>query len=171
MYRFVTTLVLTAAGALPMLAQEGPAGVMPILVQHWKTSKQYVVALAEQMPAGDYSFKPNPAEMSFGEQMAHIAQSNGYFFSKLSGKKNPISKPANYDKATVLKMLNASYDFCIDALGSLEPEQMHATIDTGDGKMSGIEVLLLAADHTAHHRGQAIVYLRLKNIKPAEYQF
>ena len=47
-----------------------------------------MLALAEQMPAADYSFKPNPAEMSFGEQMAHIAGSNSYFFATLSGQKD-----------------------------------------------------------------------------------
>ena len=109
--------------------------------------------------------------MGFGEQLAHIAGANSFFFSKLSGKKDPIGKPANFDKATVLKMLNASYDFCISALEGLTPEQMHGTIDTGEGKLSGMEALMLAADHTAHHSGQIIVYLRVKNIKPVDYQF
>jgi uncharacterized damage-inducible protein DinB len=160
---------MAAAIALPALPQEN--GVQATLVEHWKTSKKYLLALAEQMPAGDYSFKPNPAEMSFGEQMAHIAGSNAYFFSKLSGEKDPIGKPANFEKATVLKMLNDSYDFCIAALEGLKMERLHETIDTGEGKMSGLETLLLATDHTAHHRGQCIVYLRAKNIKPAGYEF
>ena len=169
MYRFVTTLLMSAAIALPALAQD--VGVMPKLAEHWKTSKKYVLALAEQMPAEDYAFKPNPAEMSFGQQLAHIAGSNAYFFSKLSGEKDPIAKPANFEKATVLKMLNESYDFCIAALEKLTPERMHETIDTGEGKMTGVETLLLATDHTAHHRGQCIVYLRAKNIKPTDYEF
>jgi uncharacterized damage-inducible protein DinB len=37
--------------------------------------------------------------------------------------------------------------------------------------MSGHEVLMLAWDHTTHHRGQLIVYLRLKGIKPTDYKF
>jgi uncharacterized damage-inducible protein DinB len=37
--------------------------------------------------------------------------------------------------------------------------------------MEGFEVLLLATDHTAHHRGQCIVYLRAKGIKPVDYDF
>lgn len=169
MYRFVTTLLMSAAIALPALAQD--VGVMPKLAEHWKTSKKYVLALAEQMPAEDYAFKPNPAEMSFGQQLAHIAGSNAYFFSKLSGEKDPIAKPANFEKATVLKMLNDSYDFCIKALENLEPARLHDTIETPDGKMTGFETLLLATDHTAHHRGQCIVYLRAKNIKPTDYEF
>jgi uncharacterized damage-inducible protein DinB len=169
MHRFMTTFLVGAALVLPVLAQEG--GLPPVLVDHWKTSKKYVIALAEQMPADDYGFKPNPAEMSFGEQMAHIATANAFFFSTLSGQKNPIAKPAKFDKATVLKTLNDSYDFCITALAGLDHARMMQTFDSPAGKMTGMELLLLATDHTAHHRGQCIVYLRAKGIKPTDYQF
>jgi uncharacterized damage-inducible protein DinB len=170
MNRSTTALLLGAALLLPALAQD--AGVVPpVLVEHWKTSKAYVTALAEQMPADAYAFKPNAAEMSFGEQVAHIASSNAFFFSKLSGQKNPIGKPANFEKATVLKMLNDSYDFCIAALAGLPHETMFQTFESPEGKMTGMELLLFATDHTAHHRGQLIVYLRAKNIKPADYRF
>jgi uncharacterized damage-inducible protein DinB len=169
MHRLLTTLFVGAALVLPALAQEG--GVPGQLVDHWKTSKKYVLALADQMPAEDYSYKPNPAEMSFGEQMAHIATSNAFFFSTLSGQKNPIAKATKFDKASVIKILNDSYDFCIAAVAGLDHERMMQTFDSPAGKMTGVELLLLATDHTAHHRGQCIVYLRAKNIKPVDYQF
>src|ERR1035441_1176490 len=169
MYRLTTTLLLGAALALPVLAQDG--GVPPALVDHWKTSKKYMLALAEQMPADGYAFKPNAAEMSCGEQRACIAGANSFFFATLSGKKDPIAKPTKFDKASVLKTLNDSYDFVIAALAGLEPERLHDTYDVHGGKMIGVELLLLATDHTAHHRGQCIVYLRSKNIKPVDYQF
>ena len=169
MVRLTTILLVAAAFVLPVCAQEG--GLPPQLVDHWKTSKKYLIALAEQMPAEGYAFKPNPAEMSFGEQMAHIAGANSFFFATLSGQKDPIAKPTNFERATVLKLLNDSYDFCIAALQKLEPGRLHQTFDAEGGKMTGMEMLLLAIDHTAHHRGQCIVYLRAKNIKPADYQF
>jgi len=168
MVRLTTSLLIGAALVLPALAQDE---INAKLAEHWKTSKKYMVALAEQMPAADYSFKPNAAEMSFGEQMAHIAGANSFFFATLSGQKDPIAKPANFEKATVLKMLNDSYDFCISALEKLNLERLHETFDAEGGKMTGMEMLLLAVDHTAHHRGQCIVYLRAKNIKPAQYEF
>lgn len=171
MNRSITGLLLGAALVLPALAQAQEGGIPPAFVDHWKTSKKYVLALAEQMPAADYSFKPNPDEMSFGQQMAHIAGANSFFFSTLSGQKDPIAKPTNFDKATVIKMLNDSYDFCISSLATLKHDRMMETFDTPAGKMTGFELMLLATDHTAHHRGQCIVYLRLKNIKPAQYQF
>jgi uncharacterized damage-inducible protein DinB len=169
MYQFVTSLLMGAALLAPALAQE--QNMMAKFADHWRTQKKYVIALAEQMPAEDYGFKPNPEEMSFGRQMAHIATANAFFFSKISGKPNPIAQPANYDKATVLKLLSDSFDFCINAMEGITPEQLHATIKTPDGEMTGAEALLFVTDHNAHHRGQAIVYLRAKNIKPAEYEF
>jgi len=167
MVRLTTALLAGAIFAGPVLAQD----INGIFVDHWKTSKKYMLALAEQMPAGDYGFKPNPAEMSFGQQMAHIAGANSFFFATISGQKDPIAKPTQFDKASVLKMLNTSYDFVIATLENLKPEQLHATYDSPDGKMTGVELLLLATDHTAHHRGQCIVYLRAKGIKPANYEF
>ncbi|HTQ57279.1 MAG TPA: DinB family protein [Bryobacteraceae bacterium] len=167
MVRLTTALLAGAIFAGPVLAQD----INGIFVDHWKTSKKYMLALAEQMPAGDYGFKPNPAEMSFGQQMAHIAGANSFFFATISGQKDPIAKPTQFDKASVLKMLNTSYDFAIATLENLKPEQLHATYDSPDGKMTGVELLLLATDHTAHHRGQCIVYLRAKGIKPANYEF
>jgi uncharacterized damage-inducible protein DinB len=169
MNRLTLALLLSAALVIPALADE--AAVPSALADHWKTSKKYVLALAEQMPAEDYGFKPNADEMSFGQQMAHIAGANSFFFATLSGQKDPIPKPTKFDKASVLQMLNESYDFCIAALTGLKHERLLQTFDTPVGKISGLELLMLATDHTAHHRGQCIVYLRAKNIKPAAYQF
>ena len=40
-----------------------------------------------------------------------------------------------------------------------------------DRKMTGFEWLWAYFTHTAHHRGQAEVYLRVKGIKPPDYVF
>lgn len=169
MHRFTTAIFAGLALMAPALAQEG--GLPPQLAEHWKTSKKYVIALAEQMPAADYTFKPNAEEMSFGEQMAHIAGANSFFFATLSGQKDPIPKPTKFDKESVLKLLNTSYDFVLTSLQGLDPAKLHETFDSPAGKMTGVDLLLLATDHTAHHRGQCIVYLRMKGIKPAQYEF
>jgi uncharacterized damage-inducible protein DinB len=45
-------------------------------------------------------------------------------------------------------------------------------VNIGEGRQtSALEVILWAFTDTAHHRGQAEVYLRLKNIKPPKYVF
>lgn len=162
-------LSLAALVAAPVFAQENP--MLAKLGTHWATSKQFTLAVADQMPDADYGFKPNPEQMSFGQQMAHIATSNAYFFALLNGEKSPIATPADYQKATVKKLLGDSFDYCAGVMSKLTPEQLHKTYETPDGKMTGFEVILFAMDHTSHHRGQTEVYLRVKNIKPTDYQF
>jgi uncharacterized damage-inducible protein DinB len=41
----------------------------------------------------------------------------------------------------------------------------------GTRKMTGFEWLWSYFTHTAHHRGQAEVYLRVKGVKPPDYVF
>lgn len=157
--------------AMPLMAEQPE--IMKKLSAHWKTSKEFTLAVANQMPEADYGFKPNPAQMSFGEQMVHIAGGNLFFFSKISGKKPDLpNKPADMKKETILKYLADSFDFAGKAMDALTVEQLHETVDLGeDGKMTGVEAVMFGFDHVTHHRGQTVVYLRVKNIKPVDYRF
>jgi uncharacterized damage-inducible protein DinB len=54
----------------------------------------------------------------------------------------------------------------------MTPAQFNRMFDIGEGRQAtGIEVLCWAFTDTSHHRGQAEVYLRVKNIKPPRYVF
>lgn len=166
MKRLLAALI---AFAIPALCADD--AMVSKLVKHWQTSKAYTLAIADQMPEDGYASKPNPDEMTFAEQLAHIAQANGFFVSKIAGTTSPIAKPEKLDKASVVKLLNDSYDYVIKTVGALTPEQFHAEIELEGMKMNGFDALMLAADHTTHHRGQCIVYLRVKGIKPADYRY
>jgi uncharacterized damage-inducible protein DinB len=166
MKRLLAALVLFA---IPALCADD--ALVSTLVKHWQTSKAYTIAIAEQMPEDGYASKPNPDEMTFGGQLAHIAQANAFFLSKVSGTESPIGKPEKMDKATVIKLLNDSFDYTIKSVQGLTPEQLAKVTDFGEGKMSGLDAILLALDHTTHHRGQCIVYLRVKGIKPTDYRY
>jgi len=157
------TLSAIAADALPSHAD--------VFAKHWKTAGDYTLAIAEQMPAESYGFKPVPEEMSFAEQLVHIADANGYFFSAVTGDKPPVQKPTVLDKANVMKYLRASFDWTNAELAKVTGDEMQKAYPMEGQQMSGHEVLMLAWDHTTHHRGQLIVYLRLKGIKPTDYKF
>jgi uncharacterized damage-inducible protein DinB len=139
--------------------------------KHWKTAGEYTIAIAEQMPAESYGFKPVPAEMSFAEQMVHICGANNIFFSMLTGQKPPADKPATMDKDDVLKFLKATFDWSNAQFASLTADQVTKIYHSEGQDMSGADLLELASNHTTHHRGQCIVYLRLKGITPTDYQF
>lgn len=166
MKRLLAALVVFA---IPALCADD--ALVSTLVKHWQTSKAYTIAIAEQMPEDGYASKPNPDEMTFGQQMAHIAGANAFFMSKITGTESPITKPDKMDKASVIKLLNDSFNYTIKSVQGLTAEQLAKVSDFGEGKMSGLDAVLLGLDHTTHHRGQCIVYLRVKGIKPTNYQY
>jgi uncharacterized damage-inducible protein DinB len=142
-----------------------------LFAKHWQISKEFTLAVAEAMPAEYYSFKPNPEEMSFGELMSHVAQSNSEAFANVADIE-PLPVPSGYDKKTVIKFLTDSFDWCAKEFAAMTPPQFDRMLNIGEGRQAtGIEVLCWAFTDTAHHRGQAEVYLRVKNLKPPRYVF
>jgi len=162
-------LAVLIAFAIPALCADDM--LVSKLIKRWQTSKTYTIAIAEQMPEDGYASRPNPEEMTFAEQLVHIASANAFFLSKVTGTASPVAKPDKMDKAAVIKMLSDSFDYVIKSVQGLTPEQLSQVIDFGEGKMSGIDAIMLGLDHTTHHRAQCIVYLRVKGIKPTNYQF
>jgi uncharacterized damage-inducible protein DinB len=152
---------------------------MPEFVHDWQISKQFTIDVAAAMPPEFYSFKPNPEEMTFGEQMLHIAVSNVYRFQQITGMQPPfpvdLSKPLDPDKANVLKVLGQSFDYVIEAVPHITPEQLQRTWHIpswrGRNDPDGRAMILNMFVHTAHHRAQCEVYLRAKGIKPPDYTF
>jgi uncharacterized damage-inducible protein DinB len=146
-------------------------------VHDWQISKQFTVDVANAMPADLYSFKPSPEEMTFAEQMLHIAGSNVYRFHEITGIEPPfdITKNLPDDKQTVLKLLNQSFDYVIEVLPKITPEQLthtwHIPSWKGRPDPDGRAMILNMFVHTAHHRAQCEVYLRAKGIKPPDYTF
>ena len=168
--RSLFAVLLLSGASVPAMSAAGN-NLQTLFAKHWQISKEFTLAVAEAMPAEYYNFKPNPEEMSFGELMSHIAQSNSEAFANVADIE-PLAAPSGYDKKTVIKFLNGSFDWCAKEFAALTPAQFDRMINIGEGRQAtGIEVLCWAFTDTAHHRGQAEVYLRVKNIKPPRYVF
>ncbi len=169
----LTILAAALALSAPIFAADEDA----MFAKHWQTSKEFTLAVAEAMPAGDYNLNPNDEEMSIGKVLAHIAHANTRAFATVSGLTAPDT-PAKiaaaykdpkgvFDKEDTVQFLRDSFDFCTKALAAVTAEKFMAMT----GGMSGRERLWAYFTHTAHHRGQAEVYLRVRNVKPPDYRF
>jgi len=154
--------------------------VKDAVAKHWKTSTDFTMAVAKAMPPEDYSFRPVPEEMSFGQVVVHIAVANQNACALASGAKRPdvsdkvtqaVRGKADIDKDSAIAFLTDSNDFCNQAVASMTPEKLDAVVGPENRKMTGFEWLWSYFTHTAHHRGQLEVYLRLKGIKPPQYTF
>jgi hypothetical protein len=130
---------------------------MQEFVRDWQISKQFTLDVANATPAELYNFKPNPDEMTFGEQIVHIAVANIFRFQQISGVKPPIAidfanLPAP-DKPTATKLLEQSFDFVIAVLPQITAEQLKRTFHIpswkGRNDPDGRAMILNMFVHTA----------------------
>ena len=166
--RYVTLLVAVLI-AHPAAAAD--AGFKAMFVRHWQIAKEFTLAVAEAMPADGYDFKPNPEQLTFGRLMTHIGAQNSDSCAVATGA-TPLPEPGVHDKATALKYLVDTFDKCAADLAATPPEQLEREAYKFRGQpVLGSEALLYAFTHMAHHRGQAEVYLRVRNITPPAWRF
>lgn len=177
--RIATFVLLIVSSAVAQTGKVNSLLTLNEFVHDWQISKQFTLAVADAMPAEFYSFKPNPEEMTFGEQMIHIAGANVFRFHEITGieppfKFDPGNPPAS-DKQNAMKLLEESFDYVIRVLPLITPAQLKHTwhIPTWKGRTDpdGRAMIINMFVHTAHHRAQCEVYLRVKGIKPPDYTF
>ena len=84
-------LLLLVVISVPLFAQtKNP--VTSVVQEILPRQQKNIVAAAEEMPADKFSFKPTPAQMSFGQLIVHITESNNYLCAKIGDL--PAPKPA-----------------------------------------------------------------------------
>jgi uncharacterized damage-inducible protein DinB len=166
--RLATLLCAVTLAASPILAQSDTKATF---VKHLKTSRDFSLKVAGQMPESTYDFKLTPPQMSFADQMVHLSGSLDFFLSSISGEKPKNGKPASMKKSDVIAFMTKSFDDAVDRVLKLSPEVFSKTYKGEEGQMTGLEILMMMMDHTTHHRASAEMYLRAKGITPAEYTF
>jgi uncharacterized damage-inducible protein DinB len=162
------TIALMAGMATPAFAQ---SDVQAVALKHLKTSRDFTLKVADQMPESAYAFKLTPPQMSFAEQMVHLSQAFDEFLSPFSAERPNPGKPASLSKKDVIAFVRKSFDSSIEKVSKLTPAQLSKTYTSSEGTMNGLELLMAMLDHTTHHRASAEMYIRAKGITPVEYQF
>jgi uncharacterized damage-inducible protein DinB len=166
----IASALVAALMVSTMFAADALAATTTEYSQHFGALRKLSVAVAEAMPPDQYTFRPDPGSMTFGELMSHIAATNYAFCAGLQDSNPPQTPPpSDKDKYAVVKFLSASFEYCSSAIPNLTEEQLSKVHNSPDGRLPGREILLAMFVHVAHHRGQAEVYLRDKGIKPPSY--
>jgi hypothetical protein len=156
---------LTATAA----AQETGAPVSDALRSTAKRAGTNLVAAAEVMPAGKYSFKPTPAQMSFGDVIAHLSGGNDFLCSRIAGveasKKPEITGKA--PKEQLVSALKESFQSCDAQLAKVDDSKLSEKIPFFGGReISRAEFMFEAAQDWADHYSQLANYLRLNKLLP-----
>jgi len=195
-------LGLIGLSPLALIASKVPTedALVAILINRWKKSKAYTLAVLEAMPEDKLEFSPSMAQMSFAQHFLHLGFTNNTFIGILIDAKTypdfnalknaefllELSDPINIfqpdalakrgskeNKALVSEYVTATFDYVISSLTTLSDAALASGIEKEkpwylEGH-SNLDMILRSESHTAHHRAQAICYLRMNGIQPPGY--
>jgi uncharacterized damage-inducible protein DinB len=133
------------------------------------TEAKNLIAAAETIPADKYSYKPTPAQMSFGDIVVHLSQGNDYFCGEIAGAKAPTRSKVTSasSKAELVARLKETFAFCGTSLATLDDSKLSEELPFfGGRKMSRAGVMTVATGDWADHYSQSAIYMRLNGMLP-----
>lgn len=172
MVRIGLLLLATSALFFQSRAQAVDALFLDAARKKLASAKEYTLQVAASMPSEYYQFQPAEYEMTFGGQLLHLSANLGWLSSTyLTSEQNPVQKADMRisQKDSVIAVVTRTYDYALQALDRFPPNQLNENVTFFAGPMNKLQIVNLINDHQTHHRGQLIVYLRLKKITPPDY--
>lgn len=154
---------------LPALAAAQGSPVADAFRDNAKHVGDHLMAAAAEMPADKYSYKPTPAQMSFGEIVTHLAEGNDYLCGAIGGTKAPArAKVAATDsKDQLVALLKETFAFCDQALASVDDSKLGEQLPFFGGKTrSRAAIMTITTGDWADHYSQSAIYLRLNGLLP-----
>lgn len=142
----------------------------------WTRSSRYIDEIVAAMPEGDFQYRPVPEVRTFGEQLLHLAQAVDGFAGLIGPTPTagpPAAEPTT--KAGIRARVRDAMAGGSAAIATVTPARVADTVPwAGRGyeqvtRMPILGVIQVMHDHTTHHRGQCVVYLRLRGMTPPTY--
>jgi uncharacterized damage-inducible protein DinB len=167
----IALLLVSLLFSIVLCAQQSKSPVMDALRQSMQRAEKNIVAAAEEMPADKFNFKPTPQQMSWGKLMAHIAEGNNFFCSRLGDREQPgqgADEPKETDsKDKLVSAVKKSFDFCSSALANVNDSTLNRQVKIFGGRQaSQAAVVLMTAGSWADHYGMEAMYLRVAGLTP-----
>jgi uncharacterized damage-inducible protein DinB len=170
-----------AASAPPPQPSQQPSAptIASALDREISGVEKQIVDVAEAMPEDKYNFSPETLNIpgadykgvrTFAVQLKHVAVSNYYIWSPLTGDKLPEglkdgNGPENLKtKADILKFLKDSFALGHKAAATLTTENMLQ--NPGNSKSTRLRLATFGVAHAFDHYGQMVEYLRMNGIVP-----
>ncbi|WP_080056384.1 DinB family protein [Spirosoma aerolatum] len=173
--KYILLVMLLLAGQW-VNAQRSPetstAQLRQELIDAFNVSEKYSLKICEQMPAEHYNFRSTDSTMTFAEQWRHCCI---YTSNQLAGRlgiESPYKTrklPKVMTKEQIMAEVKSLYEFIRQTIKMLPESKLYEKTDFSNGAIPGWRLIYAMENHIIHHRGQCIVYLRLKGIVPESY--
>ena len=171
--------VRSAAAGNASQAQPSPQTVTSTVDREISAIEKLVVDAAEAMPEDKFNFSPESLNIpgadykdvrTFAVQVKHVATSNYFIWSPLTGEKLPEGlKDGNgpetlKTKTDIIKFLKDSFALGHRAAATLSADNMLEPL--GRNKSARLRLATFGVAHAYDHYGQMIEYLRMNGIVP-----
>lgn len=167
------TLLKTLLSGLMLVAFTSVSAqtTMEEFMSKWENSKQFTLDVLDKMPDSGMDYKTDPEAMSFKEQIHHIGSAVvGISQGFLMGQDPRISiELASATKAELADYVSKSFDYAAKTMKALPADKAGEVIEVFGNQVSRRQVMALLMDHTTHHRGAAIAYLRANGVEPPAF--
>jgi uncharacterized damage-inducible protein DinB len=156
-----------------------PRSLASMIDREISAVEKQLLDAAEAMPDDKFNFTPESLTISgddykgvrsFAVQVKHVASSNYFIWSPVTGDAVPAAikdgnGPADIKtKAEILKFLRDSFALGHKAAATLTPENMLQPV--GKGKSARLHLAEFGVAHAYNHYGQMVEYLRMNGIVP-----
>ena len=164
---------------LPQLQQTLPATIATLVDRDITAVEKQIIDAAETMPEDKFNFTPESLNIpganykgvrSFAVQVKHIAASNWFIWSPITGDKLPEglkdgNGPANLQSKTeIIKFLKDSFALGHKAAATVTAENMLQP--PANSKSTRLHLAEFGVAHAYDHYGQMVEYLRMSGIVP-----
>src|SRR5215468_4852269 len=171
--------ICIAAGAQAQDVKQAAPTVSSTVDRQVSGIEELVLDAAEAMPEEKYNFTPENLNLpgsdfkgvrTFAVQLKHIAASNYFIWSVVTGDKLPDGlgdgngSEAMKSKSDIIKFLKESFALGHKAAATLTPETMLQTVGTSNS--TKLYRATFGVAHAYDHYGQLVEYLRMNGIIP-----
>ena len=173
------TNAAAASTSQSLQSQQPPPTIASTVDHEISAAEKQIVEAAEAMPEDKFNFSPQSLNIpssdykgvrTFAVQVKHVASSNYFIWSPLTGDKVPESiKDGNgpedlKTKADILKFLKNSFALGHRAAATLTARNMLQPPE--HSKSTRLYLATFAVAHAYDHYGQMVEYLRMNGIVP-----
>jgi len=187
MKRTSAMVALALLVALPVLAQTvpAPAAQAPaaqaappvgpteplsrVLFNGYNSQKMNLTQSADKVSDADYAFQATKDVRTFGQMLAHVANTQFNYCSVAKGEPNPnkddFEKTAT-TKAAIVKALADSFAYCDTIYLTLTDARALELIKIGQNDVPRAARLISIIAHDNEHYGNLVTYMRIKGYVP-----
>lgn len=171
---FILGAIFVAAASANAFAQQAqssgaPQNANPMIAelkQMYANVKNNHIQMAEKMPEEHYGFKATAEIRTFGQLVAHVADSQARTCSAVNGEQKALNAGSKTSKADLVAAIKESFGMCDKAFDSLTDAKAAEMVSMGQRQRSRLGMLAGMVSHSNEEYGYMAVYLRLKSIVP-----